>query len=260
MGKASRRKRSGRQQAPGAPRGGRPGGGSNQGIAQMAQGNVVEIVNQGRGPAQALEIATSAFFLCEHLTRRFETENPLPQPVACKPGCEACCHNLVELTPPEALALGQHIRRYFSEAQKDRVLSRVAHNLALAAGQTKNALAARRRDLPCPLLQGQACLAYPVRPLVCRAMHGLSRERCEAELRSGSLAGSQYYAHRQEIALSVSAGLTEGCRAIGCQSGTLDLARGLHDFFNQENPAESWLAGTKVFASLPAYGATGSFR
>jgi hypothetical protein len=49
----------------------------------------------------------------------------------------------------------------------------------------------------------------------------------------------------------VSAGLLEGCRAPGCQSGTLDLAQALHEFFHQENPAESWLAGEQVFTGLP---------
>jgi Fe-S-cluster containining protein len=249
MGKASKRKKSGKYSSD-APHRARPTGHINQGIAQMARGNVVEIAAKGRGLEQVIEIATSAFFLSDHLTQRFEAENPLPQPVACKPGCDACCHNLVELTPPEALALGQHIRNHFPETARDRVLSRLAQNLALATGKTKAALAAMRRDLPCPLLHGRACSVYPLRPLVCRAMHGLDQERCKAELRSGSLAASRYYAHRHDIARSVSAGLLEGCRALGCQSGTLDLARALHDFFKQENPAESWLAGEKVFTGL----------
>ena len=223
MGKASKRKKSGKH-SPDAARGARPGGRINQGIAQTVQGNVVEIASKGRRLEQVIEIATSAFFLCEHLTWRFEAENALPQSVACKPGCDACCHNLVEMTPPEALALGQHIHRHFPEAARDRVLSRVAQNLTLAAGKTKAALAAMRRALPCPLLHGRACSVYPLRPLVCRAMHGLDRENCEAELRAGSLAGSRYYAHRHDIARSVSAGLLEGCLALGCQSGTLDLA------------------------------------
>lgn len=219
----------------------------NQGISRAARENVVAIVQQGRVVDRALEIATSAFFLVEHLIWRFEAENPLPQPLACQEGCDACCHNLVELTPPEALLIGHHISRHFSEADKELVLSQVARNLALAAGKTKVALAAARQDLPCPLLRDRRCSVYPIRPLVCRAMHGLSRERCEVELRSGSLAGSQYYAHRQEIALLVSAGVLEGCRAAACQGGTLDLSRALQVFFSKENAVERWIMGEEVF-------------
>ena len=71
------------------------------------------------------------------------------------------------------------------------------------------------------------------------------------ELRTGSLAGSQYYAHRHEIALSVSAGLKEGCRAAGLQSGPLNLTRALHDFFTQENMVERWINGEEVFRGNP---------
>jgi hypothetical protein len=248
MGQASKRKKSAKNQA-GAAHRALPAGRINPGIAQIARDNVVEIISKGRAPDRVIEIATSAFFLAQHLTWRFEAQNPLPQPLACKESCDACCHNLVELTPPEALLIGQHISQHFPDAEKDRVLSRVAKNLALAAGKTKAALAAVRQDLPCPLLHGRACSVYPVRPLVCRAMHGLNRERCEAELRSGSLAGSQYYTHRHVIALSVSAGLLEGCRAVGCQVKTLSLDRALHDFFTQSNPVERWLNGEAVFAS-----------
>ncbi|MEJ2673499.1 MAG: YkgJ family cysteine cluster protein [Deltaproteobacteria bacterium] len=250
MGRASKRKKSGPNR-PGAGRasGSRPTARVNPSIAGLARDNVVAIVNQGRGLERALEIATSAFFLAEHLTRRFEAENPLPQPLACGEGCDACCHNLVELTPPEALLIGHHLSRHLSEAEKDRVFSQVARNLSLVAGQSEGALAKARQNLPCPLLRGRVCIAYPIRPLVCRAMHGLSRERCEAELRSGSLAGSQYYPHRHEIAVSVSAGILEGCRASGCQAGTLELARALHDFFREDHAVERWIAGEAVFRS-----------
>jgi hypothetical protein len=249
MGKASQRKKSGKQQSSGAAQRAMPTGRINQGIAQIARDNVTGIILKGRRLEQVREIATSAFFLAKHLTWRVEMENPLPQPLACQESCDACCYNLVELTPPEALTIGLHLRQHFSDTQRDRVLSRVAQNLALVAGKTKAALAAQRRDLPCPLLHGRTCSVYPLRPLVCRAMHGLNRERCAAELRSGSLGGSQYYAHRHDIARSVSAGLREGCRAAGCQSGTLDLSRALHDFFSQENAVERWISGEAVFSS-----------
>jgi Fe-S-cluster containining protein len=248
MGKASKGKKLGknRRQAE-ADHCHRPAGRINPAIVHAARENVMGIVKQGRGLDRALEIATSAFFLAEHLIWRCEAENPLPQPLACQEGCDACCYNLVELTPPEALVIGHFINQHFSEAEKDLVLTQVAKNLALAAGKTKTALAAVRRELRCPLWRGSRCSVYAIRPLVCRAMHALNRERCEADLHSGSLAASQYYHYRHEIALSVSAGILEGCQAVDCQALTLDLARALQVFFAQKNPVERWLAGEAVF-------------
>ena len=231
----------------GADRGSRPTARVNPGIAAAARDNVGSIVAQGRVPERALEIPLSAFFLADHLTRRFEAEAELPHPVACQAGCDSCCYNQVELTPPEALLIGHHIAQQFSQAEKDLLLAHVARIIEIIKAMGPAESAARRREIPCPLLRNRTCSVYPARPLVCRAMHGLDRERCMRELRTGSLAGSQYYAHRHEIALSVSAGLMEGCKAAGLQSGPLNLTRALHDFFTQESMVERWINGEEVF-------------
>lgn len=219
----------------------------NQHLAAVARDNVVSIIGEGRTSERALEIALSGFFLADHLVGRFEAEHDLTQPIACQEECDSCCYNQVELTPPEALLIGHHIARQFSQADKDLLLAHVARIIEIINGLGQAQSAARRREIPCPLLRHRRCSVYPVRPLVCRAMHGLNRERCAAELTAGSLAGSQYYAHRHDIAVSVSAGLKEGCRAAGLQSGTLNLTRALQDFFRQENAVERWIAGEEVF-------------
>jgi Fe-S-cluster containining protein len=248
MSKARKKKKSPKARRPkGAARGSRPTARVNPGIAAAARDNVAAIVGHGRVPERALEIPLSAFFLADHLTRRFEAEAELPHPVACQSGCDSCCYNQVELTPPEALLIGHHIAQKFSQADKDLLLDHVARIMEIIKAMGPKESAVRRREIPCPLLVNKTCSVYPARPLVCRAMHGLDRERCAAELRTGSLAGSQYYAHRHEIALSVSAGLKEGCKAAGLQSGTLNLTRALHDFFTREDAVERWINGEEVF-------------
>lgn len=231
----------------GAVRGSRPTAMVNPGIAAAARDNVTSIVGQGRVPERALEIPLSAFFLADHLTRRFEAEAELPYPVACQSGCDSCCYNQVELTGPEALLIGYHIAQHFSDSEKELLLAHMARILEIIKAMGPAGSAVRRREIPCPLLRNRTCSVYPARPLVCRAMHGLDRERCVAELRTGSLAGSQYYAHRHEIVVSVSAGLREGCKAAGLQSGPLNLTRALNDFFTQDNPVERWITGGNVF-------------
>src|SRR5665648_457367 len=181
MSKARKKKKSPQARRPkGAARGSRPTARLNPGIAAAARDNVGSIIGQGRVSERALEIPLSAFFLADHLTRRFEAEAELPHPVACQAGCDSCCYNQVELTGPEALLIGHHIAQQFSEAEKDLLLAHVARIIEIinAMGQAESA--ARRREIPCPLLQNRTCLVYPARPLVCRAKHGLDRERCVA--------------------------------------------------------------------------------
>lgn len=248
MNRAQRRKKSKNPRGRAGTAGGsRPTARVNQAIANAAKDNVLSIVGQGRTPDRALEIAVSAFFLADHQTRRFESEQDLPHPIACRENCAPCCYNQVELTVPEALLIGHHIAGNLSPAEKDLVLAAATRHINLTAGKSQSAIAAMRRELPCPLLIDRRCSVYPVRPLVCRAMHGFDRERCEAELGAGSLASSTYYAHRHDIGVSVSAGLREGCRAAGLQAGPFNLTRALHDFFTRENPVERWLRGEEIF-------------
>jgi Fe-S-cluster containining protein len=250
MSQARKKKKSPKPRRPkGAARGSRPTARVNPGIAAAARDNVESIVGQGRVTERALEIPVSAYFLADHLTRRFEAEAELPHPVACQAGCDSCCYNQVELTVPEALLIGHHIAHHFSQADKELLLDHVARIMEIIKAMGPKESAIRRREIPCPLLRQRTCPVYPGRPLVCRAMHGLDRERCADELRTGSLTGSQYYAHRHEIAVSVSAGLQDGCKAAGLQSGTLNLTRALHDFFTQENAVERWINGEEVFGA-----------
>ena len=132
MNRAQRRKKT--------PKPRRPKGGAarvNPSIAGAAKDNVVEIIGQGRVPERALEIAVSAFFLADHLTWRFEAEQDLPQPVACREECDACCYNRVELAPPEALIIGRHSAGNFSAAHKEAVLANLTRNLARTDGRAR---------------------------------------------------------------------------------------------------------------------------
>ena len=181
MSQSRKKKKSPKARRPkGAPRGSRPTARVNPGIAAAARNNVVSIVGQGRVPERALEIPLSAFFLADHLTRRFEAEAELPHPVACQARCDSCCYNQVELTPPEALLIGHHIAQQFSQAEKDLLLAHVARIMEIIKALGPAKTAARRHEIPCPLLLNKTCSVYPARPLVCRAMHGLDRERCMA--------------------------------------------------------------------------------
>jgi Fe-S-cluster containining protein len=216
-------------------------------IVRRGKETVIEIISGGKTAAQALELAVSAIIWAEHLVGAFESENCLPTPIACHPGCNFCCFNQVELTPPEALLLGHHVERHFSEEERLALAARLARAVEIKAGKSKQEIAQIRQELPCPFLAGGKCSVYPVRPLVCRAMHALDAGQCETAFTSQGLMRVQHYAHRHEFIRSVAQGLLDGCRAMGCQSVTLDLTGALRDFFAAPNPSEQWIQGQKVF-------------
>lgn len=220
----------------------------NERLAARQQEMVREIIRGSKTADKALELAINALVWADHLVFSFESENPLPHPIACHAGCHFCCFNQIELTPPEALLIGHHVDRHFSQEDKQRLLDHVDLTLIKMSGQSKIELARLRRDLPCPLLKAGRCSVYPVRPLLCRAMHSLNAAQCEQELASPDLTVVAYYAHRDEIIISLAAGLLEGCEALGCQSRPVNLVRALRDFFTQARCLERWLQGEQVFA------------
>ena len=222
----------------------------DEAIAQRVTETIIEISRAGKTRETAREIAISAFVWADHLVWRYESESPLPRPIVCQAGCNFCCYNQVELTPPEALSIGYYIDRNFSEDEKIKLLARVERSISLKSGKSKKEIGLIRRQLPCPLLRDKECGVYRVRPLLCRAMHSLDARQCELDLHSQSLTSFEYYLHRYEIINSVIAGLQDGCQALGCQSRPVDLLKALKDFCQHERPAERWLRGEKIFSPL----------
>jgi len=219
----------------------------NEELADRVKALVAGTLSCGRNEAAALALTSQALSLADQLIDYFESANPLPHPIACREGCNFCCFNQVEVTPPEALLIGHHVAQKFSQEDQDGLMKRVNRSLTLKAGKSKKKIARLRRQLPCPLLLGGRCSIYPVRPLVCRAMHTFKAAACEQELQGGKLGPGEYYAHRYEFVWSIISGLQNGCREMGCQTGVLDLAQALQDFFSRENPVERWISGEKVF-------------
>ena len=220
----------------------------DEGLVARQQESVVKIAQSGKSRESALEIGLSAISLAEQLILRVEAKNSLPQPIVCRAGCAYCCFTqVVELTPAEALLLGQHVEQHFSAGEKQELLKRVDRNLRLKAGKGKKEAAALRPELPCPLLRQERCSVYEVRPLLCRAMHSLDAEQCRQDLMCQKVSHFEFYSHRFEIVLSVSAGLAAGCQAMGCQGRALDLAGALKDYFAHLSPVDEWLQGKLVF-------------
>jgi Fe-S-cluster containining protein len=219
----------------------------NQELADRVKDLVATTLGAGLQAEAVLALASHALSLADHLMAYFEANHQLPHAIACREGCNFCCYNQVEVTPPEALLIGHYVAENFSPAERDGLRNRVMGALSLKAGKSKKKIARLRHKLPCALLQDGKCTVYTVRPLVCRAMHAFSAGTCEAELVQGKLGPGEFYAHRYEFVWSISSGLQTGCREFGCQSGVIDLDVALDDFFGAASPMEQWIQGGQIF-------------
>ncbi len=99
-----------------------------------------------------------------------------PREVACRLGCDDCCHALFDLAPVEALALCRAFaalpRRRRREARRRaekaaRLYDQVLAQAQAASGARRLEVLSRAR-VPCPLLAEGRCLLYAERPVTCR--------------------------------------------------------------------------------------------
>ena len=213
----------------------------------------LSIIELWQNPATAAPFqaaAQSAFLWADYCLELLQKANPEPQPPACRPGCNFCCYNQVELTAPEALLMGHFLAERLDSAGLQLLLARVEKSCRQRAGKTKRQLADRRVEFPCPLLEAGHCLAYEVRPLMCRAMHSLQVEACRQELADPNLSKVEFYLHRHLIHVSISQGLVNACLALGYQPGPVDLVQAIRQYFSQPGIAQRWLAGEVVFHDI----------
>ncbi|MEE4331016.1 MAG: YkgJ family cysteine cluster protein [Wenzhouxiangella sp.] len=98
--------------------------------------------------------------------------------LACRAGCDFCCHLRVMATPIEVFALLDYLARSLSEQDLASLTERIREtDRRLRAIEPEQILTT---NIPCPVLVDGTCSAYPGRPLNCRSYHSLSRAACEA--------------------------------------------------------------------------------
>lgn len=97
------------------------------------------------------------------------------QRIRCQRGCDDCCHQLFQISEPEAAEISRGVNKLPQKTQermRERAAVYLEDRAALLArtGQVESwgALHGEGRRLPCPALQDGACLVYDHRPLICR--------------------------------------------------------------------------------------------
>lgn len=96
--------------------------------------------------------------------------------LACRKGCDLCCHLRVAATAAEVFALLDYLRQSLAEDQWTALVADIGQR-----AERIHALPAPdllTTNLPCPVLANGACRGYPARPLNCRAYHSLDYQAC----------------------------------------------------------------------------------
>lgn len=170
-------------------------------------------------------------------------------PIACGPGCTACCYQTVQATIPEAILIALRLADP-ADPRRGQVLDAAASFQGMSPGARK------RTGKPCPLLVEGRCSIYDDRPLACRSVLSSNAEGCRASLLS-VLAGrdelpNDYFLAAQYMIRGDGAALQGICRDLGLQHGAFDLVQMLAALIRDPGIVERWLAGEPVFATVPS--------
>ncbi|MDD4874246.1 MAG: YkgJ family cysteine cluster protein [Dehalococcoidales bacterium] len=96
--------------------------------------------------------------------------------IVCQSGCSYCCNIRVDTRPYEIFLIAQHITS-FPDNERNQIMTNLEeHKKTLS--KIKTMIEHFSMNIPCPLLFGNICSIYPVRPLLCRAYYSLGVSSC----------------------------------------------------------------------------------
>lgn len=216
----------------------RPPKGHVLGVGQVVTAKLGEHGNRRR--------AGEAAALAHRLMQSSLAAAPPKLEIACRRGCNYCCHSYVAALPPEVFLVADFVRsRGDPRLVPDAVIARAA--------ALKNVSVAGRigRKLACPLLLDGECSVYGVRPLMCRQATSLSLASCIDEFESDDATGSveisaAYADHAGHASVILKAALI----AARLPHAEVEFSDGLSVALAQPDAEVRWLAGEDVFAQV----------
>ncbi|MGC1457646.1 MAG: YkgJ family cysteine cluster protein [Steroidobacteraceae bacterium] len=162
--------------------------------------------------------------------------------LACRVGCNFCCHLRVNVRPHEAIALFRYLQSRMPAATADRVRAKLREYTGPAAAPSP------RRA--CAFLVDGECAAYEARPSACAAYHSLSRQRCEQSFQEPSLpAGTVALESLMVVAVALEEGVNTALQAQGLNHICGELHAAVAALLADPSLVARWRAGRPLLKS-----------
>jgi Putative zinc- or iron-chelating domain len=168
--------------------------------------------------------------------------------LACRAGCNFCCHLQVRVLPHEAIALFRHLQSRMLPATADRVRMKISQYAQ--SPEVAGRPVARRA---CAFLIDGECSAYEARPSACAAYHSVSMQRCEQSFHDPSLpSGTVALEALMVVALALEEGVNVALHRQGLSHTPIELHRAVAALLADPALIARWRAGRALLKSPPA--------
>ena len=177
------------------------------------------------------------------MEKAFESFQREDEGIACRAGCNFCCHLRVMIYPHEAIALFRYLKAHMPKEQADVVLARLIENAAHIGKAGRDGRVTTR--LACAFLIDGRCSAYEVRPAACSGYHSLSKERCEAEYNdpAGTQDGIPVLKALRFIAAALDDGMEQALATAGLSGTRVELNTAVAALIRNPSLIARWRSG-----------------
>ncbi len=165
--------------------------------------------------------------------------------VACRAGCDACCHVPVGVQAHEVLLAAQHVQTRFSPNELEALIARAAAHRAAFAGRSIPERTALRT--PCVLLREGVCSIYEARPEACRSHHGNSAAACRTNLENGNEAIDVFVPGVRGRMFAVMLAIDQAVEESGFDDRAYDFGSALHEALTDSLCAVRWTRREAAF-------------
>lgn len=166
--------------------------------------------------------------------------------VACRAGCDSCCHVPVDASAHEVFFAADHIQTHFSPAALTAVIARLARHQARITAYEEGQRARSRQ--PCALLKAGTCSIYAARPGTCRTHHTSNVALCVANKADASVNVTKAYLPALRARMyAVMFGVDEAMEAAGYDERCYDFGCALHEALTNSLCLMRWLRRQPAF-------------
>lgn len=217
------------------------------GLKQHLKKSVTEALTANRTPRQLRAAADTTMDAYGSAVAGLEKLSPPEKPLACKKGCDHCCHIAVMVDGATVMRIADYVQEAFSPAERTLLEMRLVVYEEKVEKMTQDERS--RALIPCPLLADGACTVHPVRPLICRSFNSYDADICRKKIRgAGSVTEIPAWNIPWLVGLALDDALKDSLVEAGYTEGTLELGLAVKAALDRPNAAERWLAGDRVFA------------
>ena len=156
--------------------------------------------------------------------------------IACRVGCNFCCHLRVMVFPHEAIALFRYLGSRMPKEQAEIVRKRVLARDARVSNQA------------CSFLVEGKCSAYEARPAACSGYHSLSKEKCEESYHNGGHlpAGIPVLKALHFVAAALDEGMEQGLNAAALSATRVELNAAVAALIRNPGLIQRWRSGREL--------------